>query len=132
MDKILVKQNRNIFTYVPYYFFFIPTFVFKFPRFWTKMYSKTERIQCRFFFSRIQRRKELDVKNWNIYFLYFMITAPASSSIKSFSHGSLSLWTILSRSTVCKVVMSWMKYEFTRQIIFQSKSLCSYYLANIN
>ena len=131
------KSNLKILTFSHMFHttFFIPTFVFKFPRFWTKLYSKTERIQCRFFFlSRIQRRKELDVKNWNIYFLYFMITAPgsASSSIKSFSHGSLSLWTILSRSTLCKVVMGWMKYEFTRQIIFLSKSLCSYYLANIN
>ena len=54
MDKILVKTKSNlkilIFSHMFHTtFFFIPTFVFKFPRFWTKMYSKTERIQCRFF-----------------------------------------------------------------------------------
>ena len=45
------KSNLKILTFSHMFHttFFIPTFVFKFPRFWTKMYSKTERIQCRFF-----------------------------------------------------------------------------------
>ena len=46
------KSNLKILTFSHMFHttFFIPTFVFKFPRFWTKLYSKTERIQCRFFF----------------------------------------------------------------------------------
>ena len=111
------KSNLKILTFSHMFHttFFIPTFVFKFPRFWTKLYSKTERVQCRFFFSRIQRRKELDVKNWNIYFLYFMITAPASSSIKSFSHGSLSLLYELYYHAVHCVKSWWAEWNTSLQ-----------------
>ena len=129
MDKILVKQNRNIFTYVPYYFFLFPLLFSNSPDFEQRCIPKLKGFNAAFF---LPHSKEERARCKKLKYLFSILYDHSTSSIKSFSHGSLSLRTISSRSTVCKVVMSWMKYEFTRQIIFQSKSLCSYYLANIN
>ena len=58
------SKNLSIFTYVPYYTFFYSHFCFQIPQILNKDVFQNWKDSMPLFFSRIQRRKELDVKNW--------------------------------------------------------------------